>query len=146
MAPHESAIESSRYLGESCGHLHLGVAYEPPYFHCNIFEMASSYTWFLKFRLNLETMVEAFPEIDLTSEIGNHPMNALCVIPSDKDDQVFKLVAVLDWTIAIFHDMNDKTLTKLCDLKPCSRPHRYCCDPDLDTFPVFQYLETLACV
>ncbi|XVF42683.1 hypothetical protein PTKIN_Ptkin01aG0384400 [Pterospermum kingtungense] len=148
-APVGSFSDSNMFLGESWGHLHLTVTYISS--HClqfNIFEMAADYSgWFMKYRVNLETLIKASPVINLYPDLEEEACNQVssaCVIRSDSDkDEASKVVAFVNGK-AISYDLKHGTLTWLCDLDPC---------PDLDddrsdyeAFNVYQYFETLSCV
>lgn len=142
--PEGSYGESNRFLGESRGHLHLTVNYKPLCLQFNIFEMAADYSdWFLKYRMNLETVVKGFPEIPLyPDEEGGNQVSALCVIRS-KIDEVSTVVVFVNGK-AISYDLHDGTLTKLCDLEPCPKIHGH--QSNYEAFHVYQYFETLSCV
>ncbi|OMO49439.1 hypothetical protein COLO4_38551 [Corchorus olitorius] len=143
IAPQGSSRERNRFFGESWGRLHLTIAYLPPSLQFNVFEMATDYSnWSLKYRVNLETVLGGFPEINLFCEERVNRVDALFVIRSEQDE-VSKIVVLVNWK-AIFYDLNEGTLTKLCDLEPC--PKAYSHRPFYEQFDVFQYFESLACV
>ncbi|XP_021282905.1 F-box protein At5g07610-like [Herrania umbratica] len=143
-APEGSYSESNRFLGESRGHLHLAVNYMPLCLQFNIFEMAADYSdWFLKYRMNLETVVKGFPEIHLyPDEEGDNQVSAMCVIRS-KIDEVSTVVVFVNGKV-ISYDLHDGTSTKLCDLESCPKTHGHL--SDYEAFHVYQYFETLSCV
>ncbi|XP_022718766.1 F-box protein At5g07610-like [Durio zibethinus] len=143
-APEGSYSESNRFLGESWGHLHLAVTYKPLALQFNIFEMAVDYSgWFLKYRVNLETVMNGFPEMNsYPREEGGNQISAACVIRSNKDE-VSKVVVFVNGK-AISYDLNDGTFTSLCDLDPC--PKTYGSPSNDEVLDVYQYFETLSCV
>ncbi|XVE62455.1 hypothetical protein DITRI_Ditri06bG0119400 [Diplodiscus trichospermus] len=139
-APEGSYSESNRFMGESWGHLHLAVTYMPFCLQFNIFEMAADYSdWFLKYQVNLEGL----PEKNLFCETeGGNQISALCVIRSDKEE-VSKVVVFVNGK-AISYNLNDGTLTSLCDLEPCQKIYSH--PSNYEAFNVYQYFETLSCV
>ncbi|XVF30676.1 hypothetical protein REPUB_Repub16aG0078900 [Reevesia pubescens] len=143
--PEGSYSESNRFLGESWGHLHLAVTYMSSLgLQLNIFEMAADYSdWFLKYRVNLESVMKCFPEINLYPEDeGGYQVSTLCVVRSYRDE-VSKVVVFVNGK-AISYDLNNGTLTRLCDLEPC--PKIYGPPSNYEAFNVYQYFETLSCV
>lgn len=137
-APEGSFRESNRFLGESWGHLHLVITYTPACLQFNVFEMASDYSeWFLKYHVDLEPVMKGLQSDKVSA-------SALCVIQSDKDEEASKVVVFVNGR-AVSYDLNDGTLTRLCDLLyPC--PKAYSHPSDYDACNVYQCFETLACV
>ncbi|XVF56763.1 hypothetical protein PTKIN_Ptkin06aG0145800 [Pterospermum kingtungense] len=106
--------------------------------------MASDYSeWFLKYRVNLETVMKGLPEINLSpkQEEGNK-VSALYVIQSDKEE-VSEVVVFVNGK-AVSYGLNDGTLRRLCDLEPCPKIYSY--PSSYEAFNVYQYFETPSCV
>ncbi|XWS58599.1 hypothetical protein CRYUN_Cryun08bG0048400 [Craigia yunnanensis] len=143
-APEGSYSESNGFLGESWGHLLLTVTYMPFCLQFNIFEMAADYSdWFLKYRVNLETVMKGLPEINLSpEEEGGNQISVLCVIRSDKEE-VSKVV-IFVYGKAISYDLNDGALTRLCDIEPC--PKIYGHPSNYEAFDVSVLWDPLLCL
>ncbi|XVF06709.1 hypothetical protein REPUB_Repub06bG0074000 [Reevesia pubescens] len=142
-APDDSEDEDSRYFGESRGHLHLGVTYMPLCFKFNVFEMAADYShWFLKYCLNLDDTMKAFPDLRLPALDIYYGFRILSVIRSEGGES--KVVILVDYK-AICYELKDGILLNIHELK--QRPKTLNrCPLNYIGIQVHQYFETLSCV
>ncbi|XP_022744112.1 F-box protein At5g07610-like [Durio zibethinus] len=142
-APEESEDEDSRYFGESRGHLHLGVTYMPLRLKFNVFEMAADYShWFLKYSLNLDDAMKAFPDFGLPALDIYYGFRILSVIRSE--GEVSKVVILVDCK-AICYELKGGILLNLYELKQCPETLNRC-PLNYIGVQVYQYFETLSCV
>ncbi|KAK9291696.1 hypothetical protein L1049_019645 [Liquidambar formosana] len=103
--------------------------------------------WFVKYRLDLDTLTTAFPEIMVWSRSYFDPPDSnfyelvpLCLVRGETDEDSY-LVLLIPGK-ALRYNLNDMTYKKLCDVEGI----------DIEGFPGFmyasayQYIETLSCV
>ncbi|XP_059669334.1 F-box protein At5g07610-like [Cornus florida] len=152
MQPHcdERFKRPFRYFGKSHDHLHLVEIYFMTQF--DVYEMKRDYSeWFVKYRVDLEGVVSAFPEMILNHfdplDLESYAFSILSLVRGERDEESFLVLhtpgKVLRYNIA------DKTFKKLCDVGP------HCCFAEnLEVksslryawFDAFQYIESLLCV
>ncbi|CAN4116496.1 unnamed protein product [Withania somnifera] len=113
--------EESRvsYYGESCGYLHLIQVYSRQKLtFYNIYEMKSDGTeWFLKYQVNVEDVVNAFPHMvrHYLEPTDWHylAMVVLCVIRGEKEEDAFMILHIPRMVIRF--NLRDYTFYKLCE-------------------------------
>ncbi|OMO49434.1 hypothetical protein COLO4_38554 [Corchorus olitorius] len=142
-APERAADEDSRYLGESRGHLHLGVTYMPFCLKFNVFEMAADYShWFLKYYLNLDDAMKTFPDLKLFSTEIYYGFRVVSVIRSEGEES--KVVILMDHK-AVCYELKDGILLKVYELKQSPETLNRC-PLNYIGVQVSQYIETLSWV
>ncbi|CAK9135123.1 unnamed protein product [Ilex paraguariensis] len=133
------------YFGESGDHLHLIEIYGRHITQFNVYEMTEDYSgWSVKYIVDVDAVVEAFPEIICTHPSGLqfYKFLILSLIRRNNDEESFLVLSTPGK--AIRYNFRDKTLKKLCDLSPLLFEN--------DRAPVFgwrnafQYIESLSCV
>ncbi|CAN4116497.1 unnamed protein product [Withania somnifera] len=148
------------YYGESCGYLHLVQVYSRQKLtFYNIYEMKSNGTeWFLKYQVNVEDVVNAFPHMirHYLEPTDWHylAMVVLCVIRGEKEEDAFMILHIPKMVIRF--NLRDYTFYKLCELGNTSIEENQFEDEHEDyEIPVslefgwssaFQYIESLFCL
>ncbi|CAL5366780.1 unnamed protein product [Camellia sinensis] len=136
-----------KYFGNSSDHLQLIEIYGPSTTQFNVYEMERDYSeWLVKFRVDLDTITNAFPEMIFITLDGvyDYKFVILGLIWEEKDDDESFLVLHIPGKI-IRYNFRDNSFNKLFDL-PSSHN-----DVDglliFDGLPnVFEYIESLAYV
>lgn len=105
------------YFGESYGHLHLIQVNRQNLALYNIYEMKHDGAgWFLKYEMNVEDVVLAFPHIirDFleTTEFHYYGMAVLDVVRGDKEDDSFLILHITEMVI-LRYNLVDKSFYKL---------------------------------
>ncbi|MCD7451898.1 hypothetical protein HAX54_013923 [Datura stramonium] len=155
--------EESRvaYYGESCGYLHLVQVYSRhklAFF--NIYEMKTDGTeWFLKYQVNVEGVVDAFPCIIRRylepTDWHYLAMAVLCVVRGEKEEDAFMVLHIPKMVKR--YNLTDYTFQKLCEFDNTSSiQDNQFQDEDEDyelpvslefrSFSAFQYIESLFCL
>ncbi|KAK4352746.1 hypothetical protein RND71_028264 [Anisodus tanguticus] len=107
------------YYGESCGYMHLVQVYNRQKLtFYNIYEMKSDGTeWFLKYQVNVEDVVNAFPHMirHYLEPTDWHylAMVVLCVVRGEKEEDAFMVLHIPKMVIR--YNLRDYTFYKLCE-------------------------------
>ena len=91
-----------RYFGESLGHLHIGEIYTDFTSQLNVYEMERDRSgWFLKFRVDLNGVAVAFPDLIEgyleENEYNHYSFSILCVVRGEKEEDSFLLGSIPMW-------------------------------------------------
>ncbi|KAK9181427.1 hypothetical protein WN944_024564 [Citrus x changshan-huyou] len=109
-------------FGESREHLHIVVNNDRCRKKFNVYEMKRDYSgWFVKYHVNLDALINAFPEIDASLDdfqqpSAYHEYSILGIIREANDEQSYMVLHIRGK--AIRYNLNDKTFTKICDFDP----------------------------
>ncbi|KAH9678706.1 F-box protein [Citrus sinensis] len=109
-------------FGESQEHLHIVVNNDRCRKKFNVYEMKRDYSgWFVKYHVNLDALINAFPEIDASLDdfqqpSAYHEYSILGIIREANDEQSYMVLHIRGK--AIRYNLNDKTFTKICDFDP----------------------------
>lgn len=137
------------YFGESGGHLHLiGTCHETSATRFSVYEMERDYSgWFVKFRVDLDEVSIAFPEMIhrfiFPQDLANLKFRILCVVRGEGDEEDSYLVMHIPRGIVLYY-LKTRTFKKVCD-----NVQYYEKDALLLYWQwsnAFQYIESLACV
>ncbi|CAL5365304.1 unnamed protein product [Camellia sinensis] len=134
-----------RFFGESNGHLHLIEVYGPQTTQFRVLEMERDYSqWFVKFSVNLDGIVAAFPEMVrsyLDTHDGNYyAFSILGVLREDNEDESFLVLSVPGKVIS--YNFKDSSLKKLLDFAPAKIDKNHILQ--FGCFDTYQYIESLA--
>lgn len=145
----EAFMTSFVYFGESRGHLHFVVNVDYCSKKFDVYEMQRDYSaCFVKYRVDLDAIIAAFPEMDVRS--GDFPFlelfscykySILGIIREANDEESYMVLHVPGKVIR--YKLNDKTFTKICDFHP---GHEYVEGSQLEfkRLHAYPYMETLA--
>lgn len=149
------------YYGESCGYLHLVQVYSiKKLTFYNIYEMKNDgMEWYLKCKVNVEDVVNAFPHMirhyhDSTDWNYYLAMSVLCVVRGEKEEDTFMILHIPKMVIR--YNLRDYTFYKLCEFGNNRIQENQFEDEDEDyevpislqfnRFSTFQYIESLFCM
>ncbi|KAM7499505.1 hypothetical protein LguiA_023919 [Lonicera macranthoides] len=140
-----------RYFGVSNNHLHLVEIYGPCTTIFNVYEMERDYSgWFVKFRVDLDALMNAFPEsisryLD-PSDLHYYKFVILGLVRGEDDEDSFIVLHVPGK--AILYRFRDRIFKKLYDFPPgqtgisvSDSYLEYC-----GWFDAFEFVESLSCV
>ncbi|KAJ8562279.1 hypothetical protein K7X08_011570 [Anisodus acutangulus] len=107
------------YFGESYGRLHLIQVNRQKLALYNIYQMKHDGTgWFLKYEVNVEDVVLAFPRIIRrylqTTDFHYYAMAVLDVVRGEKEEDSFLVLHIPEMAI-LRYNLVDKSFNKLCD-------------------------------
>ncbi|XP_009593722.1 F-box protein At5g07610-like [Nicotiana tabacum] len=154
--------EESRvaYYGESYGYLHLvQVHSRQKLSFYNIYEMKNDGTeWFLKYQVNVEDVVAAFPHMirHYLEPTDWHylAMAVLCVVRGEKEEDDFMVLHIP--RMVIRYNLRDYTFYKLCEFGNSTNDDDQFEEEDevpvtlvsleFGWFSAFQYIESLFCL
>ncbi|KAH9648011.1 F-box protein [Citrus sinensis] len=109
-------------FGESREHLHIVVNNDRCRKKFNVYEMKRDYSgWFVKYHVDLDALIDAFPEIDASLDDFQQPSayneySILGIIREANDEEPYMVLHIPGK--AIRYNLNDKTFTKICDFDP----------------------------
>ena len=130
------------YFGESLGHLHLGEIYNDfiSTSQLNVYEMERDRSgWFLKFRVDLNGVAVAFPDLIEgyleENDYYHYSFPILCVVRGEKEEDSFLVLHIPGKIIG--YNFNSKSYQEICDTD---------CPLTFDRSYAFQYIESLSLV
>ncbi|KAM7461777.1 hypothetical protein LguiA_029898 [Lonicera macranthoides] len=109
------------YFGVSNNHLHIVKIYGPQTTIFNVYEMERDYSgWFVKYRVDLDVLMNAFPEsisrhLD-PSDLHYYQFVILGLVRGEDDEDSFVVLHIPGK--AIGYRFKDRTFRKLCDFPP----------------------------
>ncbi|XP_059636872.1 F-box protein At5g07610-like isoform X1 [Cornus florida] len=136
-----------RYFAESNGHLHLIEIYGTQTSQFDVFEMERDYSkWFVKYRVDLVGIVNAFPEMDRshldTRCINYYAYSILSLVREDHEDESALLVHIPGKVLS--YNFKDNTFKELHSFAPGKIHKRG--SLQFGCFDAYIYVETLASV
>ncbi|KAM7465804.1 hypothetical protein LguiB_013366 [Lonicera macranthoides] len=141
------------YFGVSNNHLHLLEIYGPQTTIFNAYEMERDYSgWFVKYRVDLDALMNAFPEsisryLD-PSDLHYYRFVILGLFRGEDDEDSFLVLHIPGK--AIGYRFRDRTFRKLCDFPPGETDIE--CEGSESSlkftgwFDAFEFVESLSCV
>ncbi|KAK3221142.1 hypothetical protein Dsin_015112 [Dipteronia sinensis] len=141
-----------RYFDESREHLHLVEIYGPCTAKFDVYEMETDYSgWFVKYRVDLNIITIAFPEIITAyldpTDLHYYKFAILGIIREANDEESYMVLHLPGK--AICYNLNNKTFNKICDFSPGHEDIHDICYPGylkFSWFDSFHYIETLASI
>uniref|UniRef100_M1D0Z7 F-box protein n=1 Tax=Solanum tuberosum TaxID=4113 RepID=M1D0Z7_SOLTU len=136
------------YFGESYGHLHLIQVNRQNLALYNVYEMKHDGTgWFLKYEVNVEDVVLAFPHIIRgfleTTDFHYYGMAVLDVVRGDKEEDSF-LILHIPGMVILRYNLVDKSFYKLWDFdNGVHDAFAWCLH--FDRSNTYQYIESTYC-
>ncbi|WMV36594.1 hypothetical protein MTR67_029979 [Solanum verrucosum] len=136
------------YFGESYGHLHLIQVNRQNLALYNVYEMKHDGTgWFLKYEVNFEDVVLAFPHIIRgfleTTDFHYYGMAVLDVVRGDKEEDSF-LILHIPGMVILRYNLVDKSFYKLWDFdNGVHDAFAWCLH--FDRSNTYQYIESTYC-
>lgn len=130
-----------RYFGEFCGHLYLIQIYGPRLTQFNVLELAEDYSkWSIKYLVDLNGMVSAFPEI--VSDSSHYTFVLLFLLEQENQEESSLLLHIPGKIIS--YNLKDKTFKTVLGLAPSCYGSQSLLQ--FGWHDAYQYIETLACV
>ncbi|EEF51602.1 hypothetical protein RCOM_1501190 [Ricinus communis] len=111
------------YFGESGGHLNLIEIYHHAATQFNVCELAKDYSgWFVKYRIELEEVIIAFPEMIKTqfepTVLNYYAYEIWCIVRGESDENSYMVLHMPAKIIR--YNLKGKSFKKLCDFPPDS--------------------------
>ncbi|KAK9280491.1 hypothetical protein L1049_014183 [Liquidambar formosana] len=109
------------YFGESRDHMYLVEIQDICIAQFNVYEMERDCSgWFVKYRVDLDTVARAFPELICRHQLPDfsfYAFHVLCIVRGETDEDLCLVLYMPAKAKAIRYYLKDETCKKLCDLE-----------------------------